>query len=316
MKIRGFLVSVLLVLLVSFYAHAQNAVVASVGAVSITEAELAREFQKLLPTQGNYHGGISAEKVEEIRQKALDVLIERGYKVQYAIDRGVVLDRLDVANVFMKSEQGYESQEAFYKAIGAEGVDGFRASIERSLLAKEGERLIYENLDVPNEEQVREYYGKHKEVYLQPKQYTASHILVRVDPASNKEQREELKMKAEALSARAKAGENFYNLAYYNSDDRTKYVGGALGTFAKGRTVAEFEIALENMKPGDFVGPIETLYGYHIIYLQDVQEPRQKEFDEVKAELKNAVVEQRRSSIYRKWLEQMKSKYPVQKTDK
>ena len=103
--------------------------------------------------------------------------------------------------------------------------------------------------------------------------------MVKVDPAETAEEKEAKKQRAEKLLERAKAGEDFFNLAYYESDDRSKYVGGSLGSFHAGQTVAEFDSVIQKMKAGEIAGPVRTLYGYHIIKLDDVQEARQLTFE-------------------------------------
>ena len=131
-----------------------------------------------------------------------------------------------------------------------------------------------------SDEEVSSIYAKHGEMFFQPKTYTASHILVKVDPASNAEERRLLKSHAEDLLARARDGEDFYNLAYYESEDRSKFVGGSLGTFHGGQTVAEFDEAVKSMQPGEISGLVRTMYGFHIIKLDASEEARQLTFEE------------------------------------
>ncbi len=63
-----------------------------VGNLVITQADVDLRAQKILPMQVSFHGGLDAEKIAEIKQKALDELIERAYKVQYAIDNEISID--------------------------------------------------------------------------------------------------------------------------------------------------------------------------------------------------------------------------------
>ncbi len=62
-------------------------------------------------------------------------------------------------------------------------------------------------------------------------------------------------------------GENFDALAKEHSTDASnKDTGGDLGTFAKGAMVPAFETAVFDAEVGQIVGPVETDFGYHIIY--------------------------------------------------
>ncbi len=91
----------------------------------------------------------------------------------------------------------------------------------------------------------------------------ASHILFEVkDPAKDAE----IKAKAEAVLKRAKAGEDFAELAKQFSDDPgSKLQGGNLGSFPRGRMVKEFEDAAFSLKPGEISDLVRSQFGYHII---------------------------------------------------
>jgi len=76
----------------------------------------------------------------------------------------------------------------------------------------------------------------------------------------------EAKKKAEDLYNQANAT-NFAELAKQNSDDPgTKDKGGDLGTFDLRIMVKEFADALTKAKSGEIVGPVETEFGFHVIY--------------------------------------------------
>ncbi|MBI4993071.1 MAG: peptidylprolyl isomerase [Candidatus Magasanikbacteria bacterium] len=101
----------------------------------------------------------------------------------------------------------------------------------------------------------------------------ASHILICYlgakncdTPLYNKEKAQE---KAQELYNQANAG-NFAQLAKDNSTDQgSKDSGGDLGWFGKGKMVKEFEDAVFGAQAGQIVGPVETQFGFHIIYKQD-----------------------------------------------
>jgi parvulin-like peptidyl-prolyl isomerase len=67
---------------------------------------------------------------------------------------------------------------------------------------------------------------------------------------------------AAKVAARARAGEDFGQLAEECSDDWSKTNGGKLGEFWKNRFGKEFETAVENGKMGDVVGPFAIRDGF------------------------------------------------------
>ncbi len=100
-----------------------------------------------------------------------------------------------------------------------------------------------------------------------------------------------------------------YNLAYYNSDDRTKMVGGDIGYFHTGQIVKEFEDAIADLQPGDIAGPVETLAGFHVIQLTEVNEPKQLLFEEVKVKIRQQQEKKKYDTLYAGWMAALKQQY-------
>ncbi len=100
-------------------------------------------------------------------------------------------------------------------------------------------------------------------------EFKARHILICYLGARDCEgsmTKEQAKAKAEEIFKQAN-DKNFAELAKQNSTDAgTKDIGGDLGVLPPGLVVPEFEKALQNAKVGDIVGPVETEFGYHVIY--------------------------------------------------
>lgn len=286
-------------------------VVAEVAGIPVTRFELQRQKQKLLPMEVGFHGRVSAEKSAEVEAKALNALIEQAYKVRYALDREMAIDNAAVEEKMQAVRKRFPDDQTFAQALGGEGIGAFRASIYRELLARKVEQEAIDRHVKVGDEEVRAYYRQHEKNYRRPKQFTARHILVKVDPSSTPAEREAAARKAEELLARARKGEDFYNLAYYNSDDRSKYVGGNLGAFHQGQTVKEFEEALLKMRPGEIAGPVRTLYGYHIIKLDAVEPPRQLSFEEVRGKIRQTLEESKREAAYNEWMAGLKARYSL-----
>lgn len=288
-------------------------ILAEVGGVPITAQELRREQQRLIPMQVAFHVGVSQEKLAQIEKEAFETLIEQAFKVRYALDEELRVDGAVVEEKFKQLRARFKTEKELLAALGEEGVDGYKASLYRQLLAAEAEKVAVDQRVAVTDEQVRAYYDERRATYKRPRQFKASQILVKVDPASNKEEREALLKKAHGLLAQARAGEDFYNLAYYNSDDRSKYVGGDLGYFHEGQTVKEFEDALKQLKPGEISDPIRTMYGFHIVKLFENNDPRQLEFEEVMDKIRKTLESDVREKLYGEWMAALRGRYPVKK---
>lgn len=308
---------IIFVLLLSFCSAVMNVsaeenLVAKVGGVPFTSFDLQREMNKIMPMLVSFHGKVTKEKQLEIQQKAYDGLIERGYKACAALNSKLTVPDSDVAAVIDKAREQL-SPEQFERTVAAETLAGLKASVRRQLLADAAEKQFVDAKISVSAETVAAFYEKHKEAYLRPRQFRASHILVKVDPALTKEDRAILKARADDLLEKARTTEDFYNLAYYNSDDRTKYVGGDLGLFHEGQTVPEFEAALQDMKVGEISDIVTTMYGFHIIKLTEKNESRQLLFEEVSEQIKKLLEDRQREELYSAWIATARADCPVEK---
>ncbi len=105
-----------------------------------------------------------------------------------------------------------------------------------------------------SEKAIRAYFEAHKANYAVKEAVHARHILV------------ETEAEARTLLLKALAGEDFSKLAAKASGDQgSAEKGGDLGWIEKGDTVPAFEQAAFSLKAGQFIGPIQSEYGWHVI---------------------------------------------------
>lgn len=151
-----------------------------------------------------------------------------------------------------------------------------------------------------SDKEVQNYYKEHKEDFGQPEEVSVRHILVEEEKTANE------------VYEKLKKGEDFAKLAKeYSMDPGTKEKGGELGFFAKGQMVPEFEQVAFSLKDGELSKPVKTTYGYHIIRLEERKKASQKPFDEVKDEVKNTALQEKRKSFYEGMVEGLKKKGDV-----
>jgi len=132
------------------------------------------------------------------------------------------------------------------------------------------EKIVSEKL---GEEQLKKYYETHKKDF---KQVKASHILV------------EQEDQAKAIYKQLKDGANFEELAKKHSiDTSTKDKGGDLGYFTRGQMVQSFEDKAFSLKVNKIGEPVQTSFGYHIIKVLDIKDP--KKYEEMRSEDINVV---------------------------
>jgi peptidyl-prolyl cis-trans isomerase C len=144
---------------------------------------------------------------------------------------------------------------------------------------------------VADEPALRAYYDGHKGDW---EETTARHILIRFQgsqaplrPGQKELTEAEALQKAKDLKTKIAAGTKFAEVAQAESDDVGSGAnGGALGAFAKGRMVPEFEKAAFSQPVGQVGDPVKTQFGYHLIL---VEKRESKPFEQAKAEIQQRI---------------------------
>ncbi|TAN42008.1 MAG: peptidylprolyl isomerase [Nitrospirae bacterium] len=246
----------------------KGAVLAKVGSAVITDADLERDL-KSLP---DYAQQIFAD--QKGREKFLDELIKKEILYQEALKKG-----LDKSADFTKKVEEFK-----------------KLTLVSELLEKE----IMSRSKVSDQE-VREYYDKHKEDFATTSQIKASHILVKTEEEALK------------ISGRLKKGEKFEDIARKESIDKgSGKNGGDLGYFSKGQMVPEFEKAAAALKKGETSAPVKSNFGYHIIKVTDKKTGPVIEFDRIKELISQRLSGERQKEAFDKYVDELKKTYTVE----
>lgn len=156
------------------------------------------------------------------------------------------------------------------------------------------------------DEEAKIYYEENKAEFKQEHQVQARHILIKTPEKMTEKENEGLVAKAKDLLAKAKAGEDFAELAKKHSECPSAPKGGDLGFFGKGAMVKPFEDAAFSLKKGEIYPElVKTQFGYHIIKAEDIKEESEKTFDEVKTEIIDKLTKEQAKSKAREIIEEV-----------
>lgn len=116
--------------------------------------------------------------------------------------------------------------------------------------------------------------------------------------------------KAKELKKQIDGGSDFEKLATENSKDPgSKTQGGDLGYFTQEKMVPEFSAAAFALKEGEISGPVKSSFGWHIIKVEDRRPVEAPKYEEVKAELKKNLVEERLNDYVNKLVDKTNVTY-------
>ena len=184
-----------------------------------------------------------------------------------------------------------------------EAEPAFKAELARlkdSLLTSYAAEKAISSVTVSDKD-VEDYYNQNKEQFVTGETVNASHILV------------DSEEKANEILAKINAGEiSFEDAARENSSCPSKQNGGNLGDFGRGQMVPEFDTAVFEMAEGEITSaPVKTQFGYHLIKLNSKKESEEMPLASISAEIKDALLQEKRRAAYDSKINQLKILYPV-----
>lgn len=145
-----------------------------------------------------------------------------------------------------------------------------------------------------SDDDLKKFYEQNKDKFKTGEQIRASHILVKTEKD------------AKDILAQIKAGGKFEELAKKNSVDSSAAQGGDLGWFGKGSMVPAFEKAALALKEGQVSDVVKSDFGYHIIKLTGKRPAGIRPFEEVKDQIKAAVMPSKQQEVFQKIKEELK----------
>lgn len=245
---RQFTIWALGILLAASSANA--AVLATVNGDTITSEEVSRVLME--GTQGRFDS-LPADKQNELRQRIIEGMIAQELVFDDAKKSGVL-----------------ESKE--FKAEYQKLAD----RLQTQLAAKLWEQQQFEAIKVDAKE-VKEYYDKNADEFVDKEKIHARHILVKTEAEA------ETIIKGFKGLTGDKLKQEFIAQAKSKSTGPSAAKGGDLGYFPRGQMVPSFNDAAFAMKEGTISSaPVQSQFGYHIIYLEDKVPAKKMGFDEVK----------------------------------
>jgi peptidyl-prolyl cis-trans isomerase C len=132
---------------------------------------------------------------------------------------------------------------------------------------------------------LQDEYNKKKELFKTEGQVHARHILIRTGKGLHSDEEAQNKITQIAKEAK-KDGSNFAELAKKYSECPSSAQGGDLSFILRGQMVKPFEDATFLLKKGEITKqPVKTMYGYHLIYAEDVKEATYPSMDELKKQI-------------------------------
>ncbi len=143
----------------------------------------------------------------------------------------------------------------------------------------------YESNIKVSKDEIRDYYDSNQGEFVVPKTVEARHILIKADQNANEAIVEEKRKKAADIYSKAAGGKDFAELAKQYSEGPSKDKGGYLGAFRKETMVKPFADKAFSMRAGEVSEPVRTMFGWHIIKIEKINEGHTVGLDKAETEI-------------------------------
>ncbi|HSA94565.1 MAG TPA: peptidylprolyl isomerase [Acidobacteriota bacterium] len=284
----------------------KTTVLAEAKGIAVTAAEVLQTMRDNMGSMTEKLKEADAGRLKEIFDRGATQIVERKLLLKEARAAKTIVppSELDQA---LQSEYGRAGgEEAFLKALkGADvSVDHVKASIGETLLINKFLQGIAEKGPKVDEAELRKAYAEETKV---DKTASVRHILILTQGKTEAEKAEALK-KIEGILARAKAGEDFAELAkQYSEDPGSKDNGGLYENFPRGQMVKPFDDAAFSVPVGEISNVVETNFGYHILKVID-RKKETRTFEEVRPELEAKLAQAKQGMVVQDYIKGLKDK--------
>jgi len=218
------------------------------------------------------------------------------------VAKGMKPDKEKVNSEMEKIRDRFKSEEEYKAALDKASLteEKLRAQIEKEMLIQLAIAKMVTEPAKLSEDEVKSYYEKNASKFKQPES-------VRLRLISTKDEK-----KATEILVRAKAGEDFADLASKMSEDMYRIKGGDVGYIHKGRMLPEIEDVAFKLNVGEVSDLIKTEDSWVIIKVEDKKPERQLTYDEIKDKLKRELEAERAQELKEKWIADLRSKAKIE----
>ena len=214
---------------------------------------------------------LSPEQESMLKQQVLDGLVMREVLEQEAGRLSVSVTDDEFRAVIAEFQSQFPDEATFELILQQQGYTRAQFEVElrrQMVIEKLIEREAFGAI-VVSAEDTRAFYNENTEIFEQPEQIAARHILFSTQDMTSDAERADARRRADEVRARIVAGGDFAQMAREYGEDPTAEQGGDLGLFGRGMMVPPFEEAAFALQVGEVSQVVETQFGYHLIQVTE-----------------------------------------------
>jgi parvulin-like peptidyl-prolyl isomerase len=265
-------------------------IIAKVNGDIITRSEIERS-RRLLEAELKQKGvsatdmaAAIAEKDKDLLREKIDqlLLVQKGKEIGLSVEQQVskYLAELQVQS----NVPDPDKFQQWIREQTGQPFEDFKNELRNGYLTQAVVRQEVGGRIQPPRAEVAKYYNEHKDEFMRKDMVFLREILISTE-GKDEAGIAAAEKKAKDLSARAKKGEKFHELARQHSDSVTKNNYGELGGFERGKLNKQIEeIAFSNER-GFVTDPLRVSNGFLILRIDERHRAGQAPLEEVENEI-------------------------------
>lgn len=286
-------------------------IIAKVNGDIITRSEIERtrrqmeEELKKRGTNGPELQKALAEREKDALRERIDqlLLVQKGKEMSINVESDV---SKYIAELQLQSKiADPEKFQQYVREQTGQTFEDFKSEVRNGYLTQ---RVIRQEvggrLTIPRAD-LEKYYNDNKAKFMRDDRVFLREILVSTE-GKDEAGVAAAEKKARDLSARAKKGEKFPELARANSDATTKEQYGELGGFKKGELNKQIEDIVFNADRGFVTDPIRVSNGFLILKVEEKHKAGLASFEEVEQDVMNEMIQPKFPGQVREFLTKLR----------
>jgi parvulin-like peptidyl-prolyl isomerase len=281
-------------------------VVAEVNGVPIPASRLDEVAEADRLMLGVAAPDMTEEESLELQREALHLVIHAELVYQAAVEKELSVpgDELEEQLHVARSQFATEEEFQDYLAAAGKTTERLREEVRRRLLMKAYAESVTGGLQI-DPSRARQIFDEQSETVTVGDEVRVSQILVRIRPGDSAEKRSAAREKIEEAYKRAKAGEDFAELAREYSESPLAERGGDMGFLPRGRMLPEFDEAVFATPAGRITPIFETPHGLNVVWVVEHKEARERSFEEVRPGLMLVLAREQKNQVLREHIEEL-----------
>jgi len=200
-------------------------------------------------------------------------------------------------------------EEVLYREALAMGLDKDDTIVKRRMAQKM--QFLAEDVAAahePSTAELKAWFEKNSNKFALPSRYSFRHLYFSPDKRGKNAQEDATKTLAkiagqpEDSKLAVSLADPFMFQDYYG-DRAPEALAKEFGP--------QFVVALEKLKPASWRGPIESGYGWHLVYVDTIIPGRIPAFEEIETDVKTAWLGEQKQQAWQKAYQEMRAKYTV-----